>query len=273
MFHSYLTFVFAVGNLDHQAKECLALTILSKDEGNVEGHEGPIRKVAWSPMDDLLVSGGDDHMVSVWSIATGGVLVRKLVGHTAAVTDVAFNSRRSRYVISASKDASVRLWNWKTGECLRILAAHVGPVLSVAFSPEAGGRRIVSGGMDKSICVWETKTGRILHHMKNVHKSYVQSISFRQDGLVFASGSGDRNIGLWRAVPPKIYELIYDFCITSCKFAWRKFSKFLTAVRRSIQAELNSMEEDEHKAKEEEEAKKKAYYESQVKKGFRHESS
>ena len=55
--------------------------------------------------------------------------------------------------ISRCKDATIRIWNLRTGKCDKILEGHTDRIESLALSPD--GRFLVSGGSDRSVCVWE----------------------------------------------------------------------------------------------------------------------
>lgn len=52
-------------------------------------------------------------------------------------------------VVSGSYDHLVKVWALASGECLRTLAGHQEPVLTVAFDDD----KIISGAADKTIKV------------------------------------------------------------------------------------------------------------------------
>jgi len=73
-------------------------------------------------------------------------LVRTLTGHNGAVYDVVFSKDGS--LASASADATVKLWNVKTGERLDTLGQPESEQCTVAFTPDD--RAVVAGGADGS---------------------------------------------------------------------------------------------------------------------------
>lgn len=63
------------------------------------------------------------------------------------------------YLVSASRDRTVRLWDTATGVCDFILNAHENWVRCVFFHPSF--KYIISCSDDKSIRVFETKVTQI----------------------------------------------------------------------------------------------------------------
>jgi U3 small nucleolar RNA-associated protein 21 len=59
--------------------------------------------------------------------------VRRLTGHTAALTDLGF-SRDGRRLVTASVDASLRIWDLPTGSCVDWLSFERA-VTGVSVSP------------------------------------------------------------------------------------------------------------------------------------------
>ncbi|XP_004439878.1 PREDICTED: WD repeat-containing protein 88 [Ceratotherium simum simum] len=75
----------------------------------MQGHEGSVSSCHFARDTSLLVSGGFDRTVAIWDVGEG---YRKLSlkGHNDWVMDVAISNNK-KWILSASKDRSMRLWN------------------------------------------------------------------------------------------------------------------------------------------------------------------
>ena len=60
-------------------------------------------------------------------------------------------------IFSGSVDKTIRIWQTATGECVRVLKGHSGPVLTIAISTDA--LTIFTGSDDKTIRIWQIATG------------------------------------------------------------------------------------------------------------------
>ena len=125
--------------------------------------------------------------------------IRTLTGHKDSVKSVAM-SADGQMLASGSSDKTIKLWNLKTGDLLRILTGHrtltghEDYVWSVAISVD--GQMLASGSSDKTIKLWNLKTGDLLRTLTE-HGNSVQSVAMSADGQTLASGSSDRTIKLW----------------------------------------------------------------------------
>ena len=93
-------------------------------------------------------------------------LLQTLSGHTATVEGCAFSPDGAR-IVSASSDATLRVWDAVTGECLRALAGHTRRVYGCAVSPD--GASIVSAGADATVRMWDAATGEELRTLSRPH--------------------------------------------------------------------------------------------------------
>jgi WD40 repeat protein len=159
-----------------------------------EGHAGPVRSVAFSADDRLIVSGSWDWTVRVWDAQTG-IECAVLEGHTNHVDCVAF-STNGRHVISGSRDRTVRVWDVQTGVQRAVLEGHTDEVTSVAFS--ADDKQIVSGSWDTTVRVWDAQTG-VQHTLLRGHLNHVESVAFSTNGRHVISGSSDNTVRVWDA--------------------------------------------------------------------------
>lgn len=74
-------------------------------------------------------------------------------------------------VVSGSRDATLRVWDIETGQCLHVLMGHVAAVRCVQYD----GRRVVSGAYDFMVKVWDPETETCLHTLQG-HTNRVYSL-------------------------------------------------------------------------------------------------
>lgn len=120
-------------------------------------------------------------------------LLQNLEGHTSYVTSVYIN-REGGIVVSGSNDGTIRIWEQKTGRCLKILIGHSDEVECLHMTPDDN--IVVSGSNDQSIRLWDTGSGECIKVLKG-HKSAIYAIYITPDGGTVVSGSADRTIRVW----------------------------------------------------------------------------
>ena len=58
-----------------------------------------------------------------------------------------------KFIVSGSDDKTVKIWNYKTSECISTLKGHNNSITSVTIIPDS--LQIVSGSSDKKIKLWD----------------------------------------------------------------------------------------------------------------------
>ena len=81
-------------------------------------------------------------------------------------------------VVSGSRDATLRMWDLDTGDCLHVLVGHLAAVRCVQYN----GHLVVSGAYDYVVRIWDPETETCLHqlqgHQNRVYSLQVMEISF-----------------------------------------------------------------------------------------------
>lgn len=74
--------------------------------------------------------------------------------HNGRISEMGFD-REGKYLVTGSRDHSVRIWDFNKGKLKRKLLGHRSEVLSVAFSPD--GLSVASGSKDGEVRIWPTQ--------------------------------------------------------------------------------------------------------------------
>lgn len=158
----------------------------------LDGHEGPVTAVAFSPDGRRLASAGEDRAVRVCDVATGRTL-GTLGRHTDHVEALAWGPD-GRRVYSAAWDRTCRVWDAEAFKPVILLNTHADQVTALAVSPDGG--LLACADSANTIHVWDTAAATELRVLGE-HADEIRCLAFRPDGKQLASAGAGRLIHLW----------------------------------------------------------------------------
>jgi|UPI000581B209 platelet-activating factor acetylhydrolase IB subunit alpha len=177
----------------------------------IHDHNDWVRTLATRADGSVWASAGNDTVIYVYEQDRMKKAV-ELRGHEQVVESIAFltqdtipknNAQRPSkhietvrdYLVSGSRDRTVRLWKVSEASCLMVLKAHDNWVRSVLIHPN--GNYILSSSDDKSIRVFDIKNERCLRTLENAHNHFVSSLDMHATLPILVSGSVDQTIRCW----------------------------------------------------------------------------
>jgi len=135
---------------------------------------------------DRLLLGSRNGPMKVWDI--GGstpMALMDLQGHTADTYSID-TSDSLNVALSGSGDRSVRLWDLRTGQCVRVMEGHEGEVYSVSM--DSACKTAVSGSDEETVKLWDLGTGQCIETFD--HGQMVDDVMMHESGSSFLSFGG-----------------------------------------------------------------------------------
>lgn len=139
----------------------------------LRGHKTAVVSMSYDQSGTLLASGGADSDIYIWDTVSLCGKAR-LKGHKDAVTGVVFveppntsspsSSSGPQYLVSASKDTLLKVWDLSTHHCVQTIVGHRCEIwcLAACFSPLSGEERsmvITTGSSDDLLRGYKVKEG------------------------------------------------------------------------------------------------------------------
>jgi hypothetical protein len=158
----------------------------------LQAKTGQLRRLTYHPLGTDFAAAMSDHKIRIWGEEFGneGPVIE---GHTDEITDLAWSPDGSR-IASTSKDMTTRIIT-PGGNPQTVLNEEWFAPQSVAWATTTP--YLAIGLSNGDLKIWDARSGRTQRVLKG-HSTAVRSITWSRNGAIFASGSDDRTIRIWR---------------------------------------------------------------------------
>ncbi|KZC15080.1 Notchless protein like protein 1 [Dufourea novaeangliae] len=146
-----------------------------------EGHRHWVLCISWSPCGRKLASACKYGTIILWDPKTGKQIGRPMSGHKMWVTSLCWEpyhkNPECQYLVSASKDGDLRIWDTVHCQTVRVLSGHTKSVTCVKWG---GSGLIYSASQDRTIKVWRAEDGILCRTLEG-HAHWVNTLALNVD--------------------------------------------------------------------------------------------
>jgi WD40 repeat protein len=169
----------------------------------LQGHDGAINSVDWSPDGSMLVTASMDGSARIWDAHTGQESL--LFGRHDGRVSQALWSPKSDLIASAGEHGTVRLWDAGSGDQVRLIEPETESVWSLAWSPD--GERLATGHHDGRVAIWDVASGDLAAILAG-NQGNVSNLAWspESDRLISSDNSG--NVRIWNAAPSTAWRTL-----------------------------------------------------------------
>lgn len=169
-----------IDHLENEEEECFGtsavLSVCDNPDEAIEELSGDDEETQRQLFNSSITHRRDSRSPSSNS-EVGSTLVNALLSSSSA-------QNSPTHLLTSSLDSTLKMWDVRTGKCVRTLFGHIEGIWSVA----ADNFRVVSGAHDKLVKVWDLQSGRNWHTFSG-HTGAVYTVGLSDTRL--ASGGED----------------------------------------------------------------------------------
>ena len=122
----------------------------------------------------------------------GQLIIRQ--GHMDAINVVKYTPD-GKYVVSASADNSIKLWDVNTGIDVKNFSGHPAAVNALAITKD--GQKIISADAAGNVFIWSTEGSSTPMLQIQAHEGAINTINLFDDDQSFLSAGLDQTIKRW----------------------------------------------------------------------------
>ena len=160
------------------------------------------------------ISLSRDGGILIWDLVDAAE-VKRFGQHGDMIWDVAFSLDGSKVLSSSGSpspaakvmDASLRLWDFESGEQLHFMPLPVDVIMQVAVTPD--GRQALSASTDGVVRLWDLESGGEILTLEG-HDTVVSSLALSPDGKKALTGSVDGTLLYWNLESGKVIHHMYS---------------------------------------------------------------
>ena len=158
-------------------------------------HSGALRSVIWGPDLNLIISATEDSVVRWWDLRMRRQIISVALQGALGTCEVNCSTASSRSVISVAAGKTAYFFDAHTPGGLLDKVETPHEIASVALHLEEE-KFVVGGSKDTYVRVYNLQGEELVLHKG--HHGPVWTTNFAPNGKVFATGSEDGTIKLWK---------------------------------------------------------------------------
>lgn len=159
-------------------------------------HGGTIKSIVWAADPNILITAAEDKKIRWWDLRTQSTIGEYTVDGVVGTCELSNTSPKG--VLSVAAGKSVYFFDSASPGSLIKSVKTPYDLASVALHTEQG--KFVTGGSSQNdtwVRVWDFESEQELETNKG-HHGPIWSVSFSPDGKLYATGSEDGTIKLWK---------------------------------------------------------------------------
>lgn len=171
---------------------------------NLDGHDGTVLAIAWSPDTKTITSACSHNMIKTWDVETGECKNTEYMGGYSL--SLSFSPDCKRIAMVKRSDSNIQIHDTSSSDLVRIITPeHKGSDMTacVAWSPD--GVQLASSGRGRTVSIWNADTGERLHSA-NTKPSYdLQLVAWSPNATHLSCYEYD-SVRTWYISPAKEHE-------------------------------------------------------------------